>query len=226
MTNNTNSMIVAALEQAWAEIRKFNPDVPAVVMVVASGSMGRKTLKWGHYAHNRWARKTKPSKVGDPPVTLMKIPDDKKIPEVLISGEGFLRGGKDVMGTLLHEAAHGLAAARGLKDTSRNGRYHNRTFKSLAEELGLEVQPQGSHGLASTSMPPATVEKWKTTIKALDKAIRKNFRFGEGSTGSKPGSRMLLAVCACGTKIRLSRASYEAAPITCGGCDMEFQVKK
>ena len=32
----------------------------------------------------------------------------------------------DVLDTLLHEAAHALAAARGIKDTSRQGRYHNK----------------------------------------------------------------------------------------------------
>jgi hypothetical protein len=29
-----------------------------------------------------------------------------------------------VLGTLLHEAAHGLAQARSIQDTSRQGRYH------------------------------------------------------------------------------------------------------
>jgi hypothetical protein len=38
---------------------------------------------------------------------------------VLISGEGFQRGPVDVLGTLLHEAAHGLAYARQVQDTSR-----------------------------------------------------------------------------------------------------------
>ena len=33
-----------------------------------------------------------------------------------------------VIGIVLHEAAHGVASTRGIKDTSRQGRYHNRRF--------------------------------------------------------------------------------------------------
>jgi hypothetical protein len=212
MTTTTNSTIVAALEQAWAEIRVSFPDVPVAVLVVASGSSGR-TLKWGHYAAGRWSRKVPKGK------------EAPRVPEVLISGEGFQRGGKDVMTTLLHEAAHGLAATRKLKDTSRNSRYHNRTFKRLAEELGLEVKPQGSFGLADTSMTPETEKRWKKTIQALNRAIKKSFRFAEGKGQGKEATRMLLAVCSCNRKIRLSRATYDDGPIICRVCERHFEIR-
>ena len=32
-----------------------------------------------------------------------------------------------------------LASERGVKDASGQGRYHNRRFKTIAEELGLDV---------------------------------------------------------------------------------------
>ncbi len=40
---------------------------------------------------------------------------------------------------LLHEATHGLAFARGVKDTGQDGRYHNARFCDLALEVDLEV---------------------------------------------------------------------------------------
>src|SRR6266545_1119836 len=58
------------------------------------------------------------------------------LPDVVIitgGGEGLRRGARDVLATMLHEAGHGLAAARNLKDTSRQGRYHNAKYKALAE---------------------------------------------------------------------------------------------
>lgn len=212
MTNPTNSVIVTALEQAWAEIRTSYPDVPAAVLVVASGSSGRRLI-WGHYAAGRWSRKVPKGK--EPP----------KVPEVLISGEGFQRGGKEVMGTLLHEAAHGMAATRELKDTSRNGRYHNKVFAGLARELGLEVEPQGSFGLADTSMTPETEKRWKKTIQALNRAIKKSFRFAEGKGQRKEATRMLLAKCACNRRIRLSRATYDDGPIICRVCERHFEIQ-
>lgn len=203
--------MVAALESAWAAIRLVHKDVPEVVMVVASG--GRQTrsgfMKWGHYAHGRWALKGK---------------DDSQLPEVLVGGEGMQREVGDIFETLLHEAAHGVAAALKIKDTSRGGRYHNKEFKRLAEDLGLAVTKQGSRGWTTTTLTPETVERWKQTIQDLDKALG-TFRYAEGAGRKKPGSRMLLAMCGCGTKLRLSREAYEAAPIVCSGCERKFKLK-
>ena len=207
MTNT--SIILAALEQAWEKIRKQHKDVPAAILVVASGSKkGSNSLTLGHYAEGRWATKR-----GKKPTT----------PEVLISGEGFQRSGVEVLGTLLHEAAHGMAATRGVKDTSRGGRYHNQIFKQYAEELGLTVEQDGTRGWSYTEVPPATQKRWKETIKNLNKAI-KTFRFAEGSGKKKSSNRQLLAVCKCGTKIRLSRAAYEKADIVCLACSYPFRV--
>jgi hypothetical protein len=60
-----------------------------------------------------------------------------------------LRWGREdaQLATLLHEAAHGLAHVRKIPDTSRQGRYHNRRYQVLAEELGLDVaEPAYSAG--------------------------------------------------------------------------------
>jgi hypothetical protein len=47
-------------------------------------------------------------------------------------------GGRAVVEVMLHEAAHALAARRGIKDISAAGnRYHNKRFVALAAELGL-----------------------------------------------------------------------------------------
>jgi hypothetical protein len=216
MKNHVNSTIVTALEKAWAEIHKQNPDVPTAVMVVASGSMGRKGLKLGHFAEGRWITKKKS-------VEAMR---KSQVSEVLIGGEGLEQGGNEVMSTLLHEAAHGMAVTRGKKDTSRGGRYHNRIFAEFAVELGLDVQKNGPHGYNDTAMTKATQKAWKATIKALDKAIARRFRLMEAQGGGKKkaATRMLLAMCECKTKIRLSRAAYEAAPIICSECDRHFVV--
>ena len=118
------SRLVAASEHTWTAIRRHHPEVPEVVIVVASGSDPRsRRLNLGHFAAARWQ--------------LTDQASDRA--EVLISGEGLQRGPVDVLGTLLHETAHGLAYARTISDTSRQGRYHNRRYATLAAELGLDV---------------------------------------------------------------------------------------
>ena len=53
--SNAASGLVAALERAWTEIHQHHPDVPQVVMVVVSGSVGRRgELTLGHFADRRW----------------------------------------------------------------------------------------------------------------------------------------------------------------------------
>jgi hypothetical protein len=208
---DVTSQIVSALETAWTEIRKTYSDVPPAVIVLASGSKGGKLVKWGHYAEGRWHKKSGVDGEISP------------TSEVLISGEGLERGGKDVFGTLLHEAVHGVAHARKIKDTARGGRYHNKKFKTLAEELGLEVEKSKTYGMAHTSITTAAEQKWHKTISMLEKSIRDNFRVLEQPNGGSK-SRMLKAECGCGTVIRLSQTAYDKAPIVCSGCDSEFEI--
>src|SRR5262249_33785605 len=121
--------VLAALEHTWAAIRAHHPELPAVVVVLASGSDGAPAgwLRLGHFAAMRWQHHT-------------NDPDrEQLIPEVFIGGEGLARGPIQVLGTLLHEATHALAHVRGVKDTSRQGRYHNQRFADLAHEMGLDV---------------------------------------------------------------------------------------
>ena len=106
-------------------------EIPAVVIIIASGT-DRKQPGWGHHAPGRWNAA------------------HEQRAEIMISGEGLRRTPAEVLGTLLHEAAHALAHARGIKDTSRQGRYHNKQFKIHAEELGLTVE----HDPASAGPAP------------------------------------------------------------------------
>jgi aminoglycoside phosphotransferase (APT) family kinase protein len=116
----TGADLVAALDRAWRVIHAHHPDLPAAVVVVASGTATGQ-LKHGHYAAMRWQH------------------GSDRLPEVLVSGEGLNRPVSEVLTTVLHEAAHGLADIRGIKDTSRQGSWHNQKFATLADELGLDT---------------------------------------------------------------------------------------
>jgi hypothetical protein len=223
-----NSQLVAACEKALGQIRKKHPDVPASVIVIASGTEGqaRGRVKLGHFGAERWhdgTKRTRGAKKGS-----KKAREAAAVHEIMLGGEGLLRGGLDVFGTLLHEGAHGIAFTRGIKDTSRGGRYHNQKFKALAEEIGLDVEQDGAAGWTATTVTKATAKQWAKTIAMLDKAIAKSYRSGEpqGAKKKAPG-RMLLAECYCDPprKIRLARAVFDAAAITCGGCEQDFELE-
>jgi hypothetical protein len=128
-----------------------------------------------------------------------------------------------VLGTLLHEAAHGLAQARGVQDTSRQGRYHNRRYATLAGEFGLDVANVKPIGWSATTVPQQTAGAYAGQLEDLAAALvlwrRQEARIGSGSR-----SRNLLAcTCACGRRLRVAKATLVDAPILCGACEHPFE---
>jgi hypothetical protein len=202
--DGTASLLVAALEHTWQTIRSRHPDVPDAVVVVASGAEGKR-LNLGHFAPHRWQV------------------NGADRHEVLVGGEGLQRGPTDVLSTLLHEAVHGLAQARDIQDTSRQGRYHNRRYATLARELGLEVTSVQPIGWSATTVPDTTAAVYAHQLEELATALvlwrRQEHRIGAG-----PRSRNLLAAtCGCGRRIRVAKATLAEAPILCAACQQPFQ---
>ena len=204
-----SSPMVAALEQAWADIRTRHHDLPPAVLVLGAGSIGvpAGALRLGHFAATRWTR---------------EHDQGERLAEVFIGGEGLARGPADVLGTLLHEAAHAIAHVRGSKDTSRQGRWHNARFKALAEELGIQVTEDPRLGWSPTTLPPATRDTYADTLAELGRALQLH-RSPEAAGGGRRSSNNAIAcVCDCGRRIRVARSVLAAGPITCGICGADF----
>jgi len=197
--------LVAALETAWAAIRTRHPEVPPVVLVVGAGSSGAAAggLKLGHFAALRWHH------------------HDQRLPEVFVGGEHLAHGPTEVLATLLHEAAHALAHVRGIRDTSRQGRWHNARFKSLATELGIAVSKDPRLGWSPTALTAETASTYADTITALGTALRLH-RASDPAPARGPRKTTPPCVCDCGRRIRVSPSVLAAGPITCGLCRTDF----
>jgi hypothetical protein len=213
--------LVLALEAAWETMRERHPAIAPAVIVVASGTMGG-SPRYGHFAAARWRRAV----------------DGGELAEILVSGEGLERGAVPVLGTLLHEGAHALAHARGVKDTSRQGRWHNAKYRRFAEELGLVLRQVDGIGWSGTVVPAETAAAYAEQLEAIAAAIVVYRRAenesgpgvvagiegggseGESGTSSKGGG----IECPCGRRIRVARAVLEAGPISCGLCGGDFGV--
>lgn len=201
--------LVAALDRAWAAIQARHPEVPDVVLTIGSGTLGRRAgqERLGHFAADRWQR-------GDDPA---------RVPELFVGGEGLRRGAADVLATLLHEAAHGLAHTRGIKDTSRQGRYHNARYQALALELGLLVEEVGAIGWSATRLPPSTAQLYHRELAGIQRALVA-YRHPETRDEGKPKSNNgTVARCDCGRQFRITRTVLNLAPITCAACGSPFE---
>lgn len=236
------SAIVAALESVWDLIRKNHPEVPSVVLVTGAGIVGGiGPSRWGHHRPNGWEARTADEETVDHSTGRFHG-------EVFIAGETLAEGAAKTVQTMIHEAAHALAVARQVQDTSRQGRWHNGTFRKLAEELGLEYAHAAANksiGFSAVTLTPGTREEYAAVIAELDAAIRlvikaPGFMTGggngddEGSEnvhgagrkagGTKSNSNNVKATCLCIEPriIRASRAVLAGAAIICDECDAHF----
>ncbi len=125
------------------------------MLITGAGSAGhRRELLLGHFAASRW-----------------ELGEQETLGEIFIGGEGLARGPEMVLGTLLHGAAHALGAPRALKDTSRQGRYHNKRFKTLTHELGLQVEHHPALGWSLTTLSDEAALGYGEAIAALGRAL-------------------------------------------------------
>ena len=206
------SAVVRACEDAWADIRRHHPALPDAVIVLGSGVERGRLVKLGHWWAGRW------------------IADGRPRGEVLLAGEALHLDPGAVFEVLLHEAAHGLSAVRGVKDTSRGGRYHNARFAAAAREVGLSVAAMPPYGLARTSLLAKTRERYAPSIARLGEVMRiaRQLERGvgagaaEGGDADAGGRARALAVCGCRRKLRVAPTVLAAGPIVCGLCQVEF----
>lgn len=240
----TGSTMVAALEAAWAAIQDRVEDLPDVVFITGTGLMAR-GAKWGHYRDHGWAVREAAAEANE---GLVVYTESGRKPEVFIAGERLASGAENTLQTMLHEGAHALAAARGEKDTSKEGRYHNRTFLALAESMGLafEGSPDPTIGYSAVTLTDEAREEYAEVIADLEEAIRlyldtfAGLRLGTGTSGGqgdgenggkalKPAPKKKSRnnpklVCGCEEPriIRASKAVIELGAITCGVCGEDF----
>ncbi len=204
----STAALVGALESAWAAIRAQHTEIPAVVLVVGSGSPTKPNqgMKWGHFAALRWQH------------------GDTQLPEILISGEGLSREPEQVFTTLLHEATHALADVRGIQDTSRQGRWHNKRFATLAAELGMSTTKDDKLGYSPCTLTDITRARYKAVITDLTEALR-FYRHPEPTGEGKQRTNNNNGVsceCECPRKLRISTTAFEEGPIVCAVCAAAF----
>jgi hypothetical protein len=138
--------VAAVLECAWDILRLLVPGLPGVVLLVLSA---REYKRRGHFSMEAWRRRQQP----------------ELLHEVAVH-PGLFDSPEDLLVTLIHEVAHTILwENRKPGDThccgvSLSGYYHRTEFRSVAQQLGLEVhflnRRYGSSwtGWPKTGMPP------------------------------------------------------------------------
>jgi len=206
------------------------PDENVIVIVAPKGQ--RSVNGW--FAPERWVDKV----------------EGRSLHEIVIAAERLDRDTEAVATTLVHEIVHLAAQQRGIKDTSRQGRWHNHRFGELAfGEFGLRVSaPEEPCGVRTVGLKPETAHTYARELQVLDRALRLYRREPErpalqppvplgiesgstGATASSRSNRSLRAACDCTVgrdrrrSITVRASDWEAGTIECRICGAVFAEK-
>lgn len=230
---HTGSSVVKLIEKVWDRIRVDHPELPEVVVTTGSGE----GVKWGHFRPESWKLEG----------------TDGRFHEFFLASEALAKGAHQVLQTTIHEAAHTISKVRGIKDTSRQGRWHNAAFKKAAEELGLEhkgSKADASHGFSFVTLTQATKDRYADLLAELDQELKltgllpfwlggkdeqggEDERGGEkitgkptrgGGEGTKSGPLKATCQCAEPVIIRLSQKVLDMGVVKCTDCDELFRA--
>lgn len=221
MDERTSVRLIEALSRIWTKIRIRHPDVPPVVLLAAPAPRGEMRVL-GHFAALRWSGRKQ---------------GDTHLHEVVVVAEHLNRSPEAITETLLHEAAHAMNFARGIRDCSAS-QYHNANFRAAAEEIGLHVERAPHYGYALTTLPHETAAHYEAEMASLHEVLvhrRGPPRLPSGPAGDegkddtdnsddKPRGRLRKATCACGFIIRVAKKTMEDTTIRCESCGEPFRL--
>jgi hypothetical protein len=182
------------------QLKRESTKPPRIILAVASRR--RSTLGW--YAPNRWIR------------------NEKTISEIAILPDAVNDGVVKAANVVLHELVHFINHLCGIVDCSRQGRYHNEYFKSLAEAVGLETFVVKHYGYAWTELTDVTAKIVKQWSKS-NKIEAKVFQFQRQHTPA-PRTLQKVACPSCDRFAYLLRSRLEDTTLVCGKCNEKLQV--
>lgn len=150
--------------------------------------------------------------------------------EINIGAENLNRPIEQILATLNHEMVHLYCMEKGISDTSKGGRYHNKRFKNEAEkrELKIEYHPYIGYSLTSPTeqfirvlenngLLDKGIEHYRATVQPITMT-------GGGediNVGKKKTSTRKYICPSCGTSIRATKDVF----VICGDC-METMTKE
>ena len=152
--------------------------------------------------------------------------NDEGFYEINICAEYLTRPLTDVVGTLLHEMVHLYNLQIGVKDTSRNGYYHNKAYRDAALTHGLNCYKEGSYGYCRTKLNDEA-EQFVRTLGdiSFDLYRKPMYRKGGNGTGGaeesdEPKQTSRKYVCpSCGNSVRSTKEVH----IKCMDCDLPMK---
>ncbi|MEU7200256.1 hypothetical protein [Streptomyces sp. NPDC045470] len=151
-------------------------------------------------------------------------------PELPVIATTLKDGPRATLEHILHVATHALCYVRGISETSNRGQRHNKRFREMAGELGMQWPkgdpPHGVKGFSPVPLAHGTLEALQPLLACLADALTEvgSLVTAEPVKG-RSGARLNL-VCACGRKMQMGRRVFDQGPVLCGVCKKPFSEVK
>ena len=150
--------------------------------------------------------------------------------EIAIISEYLYRGALPTLSTLLHEMVHLHNLENGIKDVSRNGSYHNKKFKEIAEAHGLIIEHDKKIGWSPTKLENNTINFIKKlqlkeeafTLVRLDPTMQQDDELEGGEEEPKKTSTRKYVCPGCGVIVRATKE----VNIICSDCNQSFELEE
>lgn len=161
--------------------------------------------------------------------TWKDIESNTKKYEIALISEYLYRGMLPILCTLLHEMVHLHNLENNIKDCTRNNTYHNKNFKTVAENHGLICEHDKSIGWSLTRLQESTINFIKKsnlnenifTLTRIDPILKLNTDDDNDDNEKKSTSRKY--VCPeCGIIVRATKD----VNIICGDCKISFKLEE
>ena len=202
MQQTGTTAIISALERLLSSVRDNHPDIPYLLVSVSPATSGR-SYALARFDRGAWR---------DQP-TLW--------PELTVSWDVLSMGPEMTLREILKELTHCLAEVRGIRDTSKEGVYHNKHYVSLGTELGL-YWPSGvtfdpNTGYEDMKLHPDTVTKYAPELSQL-RDLTLSLNVAVRPKPGPSGRNNVKLTCLCGRIIRASKMVADGPAIVCSGC--------
>ncbi|MEU3986085.1 hypothetical protein AB0F77_39515 [Streptomyces sp. NPDC026672] len=200
---------LAALTALWERVRADVPELPPILPTISPMARRR------DHSPSRWTRT-----------------DDGSVSGLVVTADVLAEGPEAVLTAVLHDAAHVLNWVRDVKDITTRGAYHNASFLTAAEEVGLvwpeEAERVQGLGFVNPVLGEAARTRHREDLRALEAAVPDllpHLALPASSRENRTPDRLTLE-CRCDPprKIRISRTVAAQGPIVCGVCGEEFDA--
>jgi hypothetical protein len=152
-----------------------------------------------------------------------------------------------VLVTIAHEAAHAYAQVHDIKDTSRDGRYHNHRFAKIALAIGLQIEPDPMIGHRTPGLSARGRLDYADLLAMLDDGLTlareprrtkvnpdgdgetENGQLDDSPESTTSSAKYVFASCRCqagrgrNVTIRVATGSWRPGVIQCGACGAAFE---